>query len=343
MKRNIILHIGRHKSGTSSLQKFLCDNEEFLTAKGFYYPKALRRQIAHHPLAQYYDKNQSKHLTKEDLLEIEEFWAEIKQHKNIIISSEAFQNINPKKMKVDFKDFNIKVVVYVRDQVSYLLSSYAQAVKARKVTLTLERYEATQFKNMNYLKFIKRWEKAFSSVELIIGSFSKQHLLGGDIRKDFLIRSDICQVGELDNLDYAEGEKNISIGGGLLEFKRLLNFTDFDRHIDFNKLYKVLQDLAKNNASYKLTKDIPEGLYNLFIKKYNSSNNDFSREYLKTSELRFHKPEMFRNQFQLNAKQLDAIFLDIGNEDPGMAANLKKQKAYLYRAISSKRHWSDYL
>lgn len=335
-KKNIILHIGRHKSGTSSLQKFLCDNESFLDKKGFYYPKNLRRKIAHHPLANYYHDKFYSNLTQEDHKEIEAFWKEIEEHDNIIISSEAFQNINPVNLIQDFKNFNVTVVIYLRDQVSYLLSAYAQAVKARKITQTLEEYESTVFKDMNYLRFIQKWEKALPNAKIVVQLFDKNSLIGADIRKDFLVHCDICSADELDLLDYSFKDQNPSIGGALLEFKRLLNFTDFDTKIDVKKLYIILQTLATVNSTYKLQKVISKELYELLVNKYQESNAMVSKLYFKDSLLEMEQPESFSNQFTIDEQTMQEIIENISDNNNIVSKELRENYIFSILNLLSK-------
>ena len=50
--KRVILHIGRHKSGTSSIQHCLNRNVDLLSAAGILYPKHGRGgRVAHHDIA----------------------------------------------------------------------------------------------------------------------------------------------------------------------------------------------------------------------------------------------------------------------------------------------------
>jgi hypothetical protein len=53
VKSSVYLHIGTHKTGTSSIQNFLLNNQEYLRERGFLYPTAGRPKIfsdGHHNL-----------------------------------------------------------------------------------------------------------------------------------------------------------------------------------------------------------------------------------------------------------------------------------------------------
>lgn len=322
MQQTIILHIGRHKSGTSSLQKFFCENESILDELGYYYPKNLRRPIAHHPLAIYFNRNLSDTLNERDHQEIYDFWEEIKDKQNIIISSESFQNIDPLNMKKALGKYNLKIVVYLREQVTYLLSSYAQAIKARKLTLTLEEYENTIFRNVDYFKFIKKWEIAFPNAKMTIRLFEKSLLIEQDIRKDFLVHTGIATKKDLNKFIFIDEDKNPSIGGGLLEFKRLLNTTDYDLKIQMSSLYTILQNMAIKHEKYKLKKSISKEMFNTIKGKYVKSNRMVSELYL-DDELKINKNIEFSNQESLNNDNLNEIFLDLEEENKEISDLLK--------------------
>jgi len=49
---NLYIHIGLHKTGTTSIQNFLTLNENILSKKGYLYPATGRKGQAQHLLAQ---------------------------------------------------------------------------------------------------------------------------------------------------------------------------------------------------------------------------------------------------------------------------------------------------
>ena len=98
--KKLILHIGRHKSGTTAIQRFLRKNGDFLTSNGFYYPQTGTRGAAHHeisePMQRRYTR-QNKQFSPDSnplLAQLRDEIAAADQQK-IILSSEAFQNCDP--------------------------------------------------------------------------------------------------------------------------------------------------------------------------------------------------------------------------------------------------------
>lgn len=320
--KKVILHIGRHKSGTSSLQKFLCENSQALHDCGYYYPKSLRSSIAHHPLAYYYSHKNKQLLGEKDFDEIKKFWNEIEKH-NVIISSEAFQHADPNLMIEDFAKYDLKIVVYLRDQASYLLSAYSQSIKSQKMTMTLDEFEKNLFKSANYFDFLQKWRNAFPNAELIINIFDKEYLIDKDIRKDFLIKTGLCGMNDFESFFFPENDQNPSIGGNLLEFKRILNGLNYDDFINKRKFYQVLQKIASENKKYKLKTIMSEVMYKRICKKYEHSNKKVSDIYLNGKKIQMKEPESFSNQFTYNIQDIYEILHEIYEVNPEISSILE--------------------
>ena len=50
-KKVAYIHIGINKTGSTSIQRFLCDNRQQLKTEGYLYPQTGRSKHAHHELA----------------------------------------------------------------------------------------------------------------------------------------------------------------------------------------------------------------------------------------------------------------------------------------------------
>lgn len=205
---NIVIHIGRHKSGTSALQDMLFSSKELLEKEGWYYPATGMKNIAHHGLAHYFIEKQ-KGLLPADPGILRKLEEEISDKENVIISSEAFQNITkPEKIKLSFEKHSVKIIVYIREQVEYLLSAYAQAIHARKVTDSIDLFEKTF--HADYEVFLKKWENIFGKENIIVRVYNRGSLIDGDIIHDFF---DVTGLGFMkDSYVVGDKERNPSIG-----------------------------------------------------------------------------------------------------------------------------------
>jgi len=190
MKKKIFLHIGTHKTGTTSLQKFLYDHKNELKLMSFYFPKIGIHQYSQHKLA---FSLQDKHPLKNQLKLWEELVDKIKKTEcdNIIISSEEFSNIdnidNIIYLKEVLKEFDIKIIVYLRRQSDLVESIYNQQTKDWKSP----RKEPIEFfinndklnllcKYLDYFTFLDKWSSVFGIKNIIIRAYKK------NVIKDFL-------------------------------------------------------------------------------------------------------------------------------------------------------------
>jgi len=257
----LYLHIGRHKCGTSTLQHFLCGSEAELAAHGFVYPEALRTPVAHHPVAHFYNPRagQAGDNDVEAAVAIRSFWQGVKASPKSIVSSEAFQNLDPAKLIQDLADYDLTVVVYLREPLDYLLSAYAQRVKGGGGTETLDAF--TDRFRPDYRTFLMRWQEAFPKADFKVRAFERSSLVGQDIRQDFLHCLGLTAT-DAQAFRYPDTDRNVSIGGPLLEFMRRINQRgrpDGDLH---HSLYQAVQKLAALYPGYRARPAMPADLQN---------------------------------------------------------------------------------
>ena len=210
----LILHIGRHKSGTSSLQHWLSNSRQQLSAQGVLYPfSGSDNKIAHHFLAgQLNTRKSAGEALNEILTGIKQ---EEKGERVLLISSEAFQNIKETtRLKEFIEELNIKeveVVCYVREHLDYAISAYRQMVHAKTTFQTFAEY-CVRFRDTK--PFMSRWKDVGN---LQLAWYDRSLLVQGDVISDFCHRVGIKGQSDLPL------EKNPSIGGNLLAYKLAAN------------------------------------------------------------------------------------------------------------------------
>ncbi|WP_417223679.1 hypothetical protein [Amphritea sp.] len=148
MKR-FILHLGFHKTATSSIQRTLSSNKDLLDELGFFYPIFFRgsRCIINHSIpfySVYSEKPELYHVNirngdSQNIVSVnEEYSSKIDEvldcNKNVIISGEdisilsksALENI---KCKIQEKGFSLEVYCFVRRPYSFTCSALQERIK----------------------------------------------------------------------------------------------------------------------------------------------------------------------------------------------------------------------
>lgn len=247
---NFILHIGRHKTGTSTLQKFLADNRRELQELGYFYPPTRHpSRIAHHDIAQAFASGastQSSESAPEQSEAVRRLADDVKGIKEaVLLSSEAFQNAHPPAMARYFKPTHTRIIVYVREQVDYIVSAYQQRVHARDHFLPLD--VSAKALTTDFDAFLGKWEQAFGKENLEVRVYDRSSLKGGDIVTDFL---EVLGIRDTDALTFDSADQNPSIGGSLLEFKRHLNACNLS-DVHHGRLYRALSKIAASDARFR--------------------------------------------------------------------------------------------
>jgi hypothetical protein len=237
---DLYLHIGTEKTGTTSVQKFFRANRDLLAENGVLYPQAPGRQnhtglaVAAQTPAKKGPLRKSLGVKNEadarqfrvDLMEklAAEFAA--RPYRLAVMSGEHCSSrlldddevawLREKLLR--FAD-NIKIIVYVRRQDDYLLSTYSTSVKSgtqNRLAIPGERIVQNRYDHWNMLE---RWRRVFGRENIICRKFERASLKSGDIVDDVL---DIAGIDP--DLGFKRPEDvNEALDAQTLEFLRLLN------------------------------------------------------------------------------------------------------------------------
>jgi hypothetical protein len=320
---NYVLHIGRHKSGTSSLQWFLHQNRRALSQLGFNYPE-IEAGIAHHSIAKVFARKlriRNSALSPSETEVVERFLQKIAGSEvPILLSSEAFQNALPKAVATVFPPGQTRIIVYIREQVEYLISGYQQKIHATEHFFSLE--ESMRALTVDYSKFLRSWEDAFGAEAIEVRCYSRAMLKNGDIIADFL---DVLGIQDVSKLTFVDRDRNPSIGGPLLEFKRLLNGVNFGS-IEKARLYSALSTVAATSDRYRERPPISETFAEEIRKSVQTSNQAVFDRYFGGRDVFKTPPRKCGEQDQ----EIDASdWMDI-------LQAIKKADPILYKQISTR-------
>lgn len=198
-KPTVYLHVGVHKTGTTSIQKFCDDNFSGLLNQGILYSKSLRTikqnneittRFAHHDLARLLGPE--KVINKSELAfpnELKEnFHKELKNTQQpintVLVSSEVFSLVlnkeQGKKLLSIFQGYEIKVIIYLRMHHNWIESQYRQIVK-RSSTLQLSKF--VENRRVVFFNKVRIWVGLVSAENIIVKNFDTEvkegSLIGG--------------------------------------------------------------------------------------------------------------------------------------------------------------------
>lgn len=154
----IILHIGMSKAGSSAIQKMLNDHREALRPQGFCYPLTGRKWgLAHYEIVHQVRQQNSTEAMERALRECEGALTGI-------LSCEGFWLFSDEQVALLARALvahETTVVIYLRQPVRYLRSSYRQAVKVGRTILDWSEYYEAVGKRLDYPGVLRRWSRWF--------------------------------------------------------------------------------------------------------------------------------------------------------------------------------------
>ncbi|NEQ97180.1 MAG: hypothetical protein F6K30_10715 [Cyanothece sp. SIO2G6] len=165
--KQVYLHIGLHKTGTTYMQKVFTDNREKLRSLGVDYPElGAEYLLGHHNLAWSFIPN--KPLINGENFSCDRFFEYIEscECSKILISSEDFdflQLAQIEKLRQRLAHFEVRIVVYIRQPLNALYSYWQEAVKHGDTT-PFNDYcfqVLDQPTSLNYGQVLDRWSAKF--------------------------------------------------------------------------------------------------------------------------------------------------------------------------------------
>ncbi len=207
--KTIYLHIGTPKTGTTYLQEFLRKNNKLLKEKGILYPIEKDKKYVysrshvslswqHVPLIPSITGVRVNWLTSEETYldgeALDELLRDIENAKEdkILLSSEVFYDVFTNKalirnLKNVFRDFNVKIIIYLRRQDQYLLSYFQEGCKGGTFTsFDLENILMLFHSSLCYYDRLSKWGDVFGDSNIIVRPFEKNQLRENSLSKDFL-------------------------------------------------------------------------------------------------------------------------------------------------------------
>ena len=340
------LHAGMHKTGTSALQYFLGANRETLKKfkicypdMGLSYPDVGKYRNGHFLAVSYTDAqdgfgNARPRSEYESALQNLETLAQ--EYDTIILSEEnLWRDIwnrpdHYKRVKDDFAKcgLQIRVIVYLRRQDTWIESFWAQKVKEND-TRGLMQFIEERRKHvpLDYYACVGRMAEIFGADSLIIRIYEEDKYRSGEyaLHQDFL---SILGLSLEDGFIRTQEIQNTSLIGGSVEIKRILNrLPQFcsSRHPIVREMRDV-QELLREPAARGSYFD-PQ-TRRAFMRGFEESNEKLAREVLGKedgvlfSEAGGELPVLGKNDREL----LETVILVYGRQIDGLKKEIEKLK-----------------
>ncbi len=327
MTTTLFIHIGIPKTGTTTIQNFLASNRISLGLLGVLYPGDDQN---HYPITQELRENEKPYLNTESYIFsiFSEIFNGIGKYQTIILSSEGFcesdDTLLPRLIdSLSFFKINIpiKIIIFYRNQISWLESAYQQIVKETKARceLSFENFieNNVQFQVCDYYIRLHQWSNYFGKENILILSFeSKQST--NKLFIDLFNAIGLKNFNSFNNQFFNKQNKGLS--NYTIDFLRYLNLFKIN-NLDFEKIISVFKadpDLQSTDYMF-LT---PE-LENKIVEYFYESNQKFAVEFLNSKEgLLFadNKPktirkEIYNQHLLLNPIHLDFLCQKLSNKD----------------------------
>lgn len=210
MKRNVILHLGAEKTGSTSLQNFMHLNSDQLNDKGFHYCESLGRPNNRRLCLYAMDRDRDTQLHKvfglHDPMKAEHFadmhgrlfneeMDSLPGHiHTVILSNEHCRSNLIHEREVDrirrlteSLGGDVRILVYLRRQVDMAVSHYSSFLKTANYRPTILPEVSPEIRYFNYRIMLELWEKVFSREWITVRLYAEEGSPGGkDQVADFL-------------------------------------------------------------------------------------------------------------------------------------------------------------
>lgn len=235
MDKQLFIHIGSPKTGTTAIQGFLKNNGKPLRRAGVNYMSTGRVNIAHNGIAGAFRKGQAGAVCDDLCKEIE--GSKFPVH---ILSSEMF--FRPAVARIMGKGLaeglpaelraQTKVIVYLRRQDRYLEALYKQLVKNARIPTGAMAFHDKKLESLAYAYSLDPYAAAFGHDNIIVRPFERQQFPNGDVIEDFVEKLGVDLTGELVRPDISTNKTfslEMSEVLGLLSQETRLNTRDLIR------------------------------------------------------------------------------------------------------------------
>lgn len=292
MSKQVFLHIGGEKTGTSTLQSFLTRNASRLKRSGFYYPCEASNicfaSMAHLPVAACLIDEKVEFVSEESrrtlpfvlrvltrvvaatrgavVLSCEHFSSRLMQKRQLV----ALRNALPAD--------EIKVIYYIREPSELALAAWSTGIRCGGRHSFNVNDVTPERRYYNHLETLKLWGSVFGEPNLIVREYNRALLKNGDIRKDF------CALLGIKSEDMRfDEDENQSFDVQRLEALRYINCAlpaFHEGEFEWRRAEKIRRLVSVHIPQSGTLKDLmSEGERTLIKSRFSDINQEISERY----------------------------------------------------------------
>ncbi len=186
-ERELILHIGSDKAGSTAIQAHTYANRDWLVRSGIYVPASfLGKNNGHAALLESLDAQKLETL-------VEELEQKAGTFRKIFLSWEGTHFLDDSDLKLLAKYlscYQVRIIYYLREQADVIQSGALQIVKSQKQAIDL--YDEARTPRLpdtrDYYRTLKRWESYFPGLVSEVVFYDRAAFPDGNVIKDLLVR-----------------------------------------------------------------------------------------------------------------------------------------------------------
>jgi hypothetical protein len=346
----LLLHIGTHKTGTTSIQRFCGANRDALRERGIWYAPAsvgkFPDHYAHHRIAHAIADRDDNYDRADAADFFDQVRRQMKSSEKCLISAEPMYRhalpIQPRggqarlseaernaryttyaeAVRECLGEFDVTVLVMLRRQDLFLESLYAEQVLSTGYTRNIERFAVERGPLLDYEARLSGWASVFGEDRISVRVFDPS-TLNVPIERDFV---------EWIGVEWDDGLRigprhNVTPSRAFVEFKRMMNV--HGQPLAINNLYRRwLEQLIEEVPS----EDVPDlGRYYLqprdrveLLERYDAGNRLVAERYRADTTLfrddvfkdlaaYVDRPQLNLRDFRELAKQMFRMIADAQN------------------------------
>jgi hypothetical protein len=268
-RRRLLLHVGMHKTGSTSIQRFLFANRARLHDRGVLYPDGPFVEpghAAHHALAW-------RILGRPGFTDLSHWRAAVEFIRSdasrvVVLSSEDFSLLDTDQIKAlaEFlEDFDVRVVQVIRNAWGYLTSNYKSNIGRTSMTDSFRTFMLREAPHLEYARRADAWAAAFGDGSVSMPILDKLAEHGGVVR----YFTDLIAPGLYEELAAGEPEPrlNTSVDDRAVRWLRGLNRFGARTHLDvteksaLGRLKKRLALQGRAGRAARVVDDIVPGTF----------------------------------------------------------------------------------